>query len=175
MLSSAELDIIRRTAIRGRVALALTCVENAIERFQVRDERIREIVNILWGFVEKQNLASVDEEWRNARAVDLLDAVDSGSAIPESYRRLPAFLPRMLSDVLEIGLAEMYGAVRGYSEETLNLTVGVLEQCRDSGVPVPPVARFGRLPFAENGGWGHAVPRSFFGDPGPPSGAPAQR
>jgi hypothetical protein len=155
----------RQTAIRGGVALALVCVERALRRFSVRDERVSELVETLWGFVEQEDLAAVDHAWRDARAVDLLDAIDADSEIPVTYRGLSPFLPRLLSQALAIAMVEMYGSVRGFGKESFDLTLRALEDCERNGVPLPAIAKFAQLPFSEEDGWGRAVPRSFFADP----------
>jgi hypothetical protein len=168
MLTEADRDLIRRTAIRGRVALALTCVERALARYRIRDERIAELVEILWGFVE-DGLVDTDDAWRHARAGDLLEAVDKGAELPESYRDLPAFMGRALDDTLWIGLGHMYGAVPGYGAESYRLTIAVLDLCQRNDVPLPPLANFARLPFVQDGRADHAfgppVPRAFFAEP----------
>src|SRR5207253_1657914 len=98
-------------AIRARVATGLWCVERALEQSAVRDERVRELVDVLWGFVEQEDLAAVDRAWRRIDAAQLLGAVEDGLPTPPSYRLFPAFLPPLLHHVLWTALGEMYGAV----------------------------------------------------------------
>jgi len=158
-----KLHQIRRTAIRGRVALALTCLERALQQYDVHDERVVELVEVLWRFVEERDLAEADRAWRETRATDLLDAVDRGEPIPETYRGLPEFLARVLLEALEIGLGNLYAGVAGYSQGTFEPTVKVLELCERHGVPIPDPGVFAtRMPFSEARGWGKPVPRSFF-------------
>lgn len=47
VLTPRSLETIKGLAIRGRLALALTCVERALSQCQVNDERIRELVDAL--------------------------------------------------------------------------------------------------------------------------------
>jgi hypothetical protein len=158
-----DVNMLRRTSIRGRVAAALTCIERALRQFEVSDERITELVEVLWRFVEQPDaLDTVDDAWRQTRAADdLLEGVDKGLPLPETYRELPPFLARALYDILWIGLSELYHATVGHGAESLQLTKDVLELCAENGVEVPLLAPFARLPFPKVG-WGPAVQRSFF-------------
>ncbi len=162
-LAPSDLELLRRTSIRGRAALALTCIERALARFGERDQRILELVEVLWGYVEQKNLSAVDQAWRETRAADdLLEAVDKGLPLPESYRGLPQFLAKALDDAVWIGLSQMYGAVEGYGEESLDLTVGVVDSCARNGVAIPALTPFARHAFVEGDGWGPPVNRTFF-------------
>ena len=148
------------------MALALTCVEHALALYNIHDERIAELVVILWGFVE-DGLVDTDEAWRCARARDLLDAVDNGAVTPAAYCDLPPFIGRALYDTLWIGLGHMYGAVSGHGDESYRLTLAVLDLCQGNDVPRPRLARFARLPFVQDGHADHA-----FGQPVPRRSSP---
>lgn len=162
MLSAAELAAIQRTAIRGRMALALTAVERALDKFDVRDRRVRQLVETLWRFVEQEDLAAFDRDYRSAPGLDVIGAVELGSPRPGSYGHLPEFLPRALTDALSIVDSYLYASVPGSGPRSCESTVRVLEGCQDRGMPLPDVSQFARLPLRESDKWGRPVPRSFF-------------
>jgi hypothetical protein len=175
VVSSADKQVLKRTAIRARVALALTCVQNVIDQYRVHDARIKELTDVLWRFVEDDQLGDVDVAWSKSQISEFLwKVVEDGAPMPDAYCGRPEFLPQLLYDALWIGLANMDAGVVSYSEESFDHTVKVLELCEQHDVPIPPLSRFARLPFADaeypsrdygKYGWGPAVPRSFFAAP----------
>ncbi|MFN8540236.1 MAG: hypothetical protein U0232_22500 [Thermomicrobiales bacterium] len=52
----------------------------------MRDERIRELIDALWAFVEMEWLDEADAAWRETRTVTFLDAIDRGDPPPADYR-----------------------------------------------------------------------------------------
>jgi hypothetical protein len=164
LLSAEHQDLLKTTSIGGRIALALTCVERAVQLYQVRDRRITELVEIMWRFVEQKDWESVDQAWRQLPVVDLLDAAELGWPVPVSYRSLPLFLPRVLYETLELGLDSMYHALSGYDKPSYDRVVQILTLCEQGGITIPALGRFARMPFTDGRGWGHPVPRSFFQD-----------
>ncbi len=110
---------------------------------------------------------NLDEASRETGLSDFLfEFVEDGA--PESYRGLPGFLLQMLYDTLWIGIADYYGAVVSFSEESFDHTVNVLELCEKNRVQIPSLGTFAQLPFSRadywprDHGYGPVVPRSYF-------------
>jgi hypothetical protein len=88
--------MLKRTAIRARVALALTCIQNVVDQYRIHDERITELTDVLWRFVEDGTLNLYDG-WTEAQVSEILsDVVEDGVPLPDSYRGWPDFLPQLL-------------------------------------------------------------------------------
>jgi hypothetical protein len=158
------IDILKNIGIRGRVAVALLTIERALDGHHVHDPRVRDLVAILWRFVEPGNrLEDVDHAWRQTEiAKDLLDPVDRGDPIPPEYADLPEFIAKALYHALWIGLSEMYGSIRDFGPESLDHTIHVLRLCQSQGVELPDIKPIAQVRFDEQFGWGHPRPRAFF-------------
>jgi hypothetical protein len=162
MLSDADRDLLWKTSITGRLALALVCVERVIGVYQIQDERIQEFIELLWRFIESRSGLDFDAALRKVRLADLIIAVEFGESTPAAYASLPPFLPRLLYDTREVAVGDLYAALVDYSPYTFDCVVRVLDLCAQHGVPLPPIAVFARSHFSEAYGWGYPVSRSFF-------------
>ena len=165
-LSVDELDAIRRTSIRGRMALALRTLERMLDHFGIQNPVLDSLIDALWGFVEASNLAAWEQGIRQSSLADLIDLVDFGRQVPPDtgLPELPAPVLRAIYEIFaELAEGEMYGGVVGFSQPTSDATVRVVQLARDEGVPLPRVEPYPQLaPFSEKGGWGRPTPRSVF-------------
>jgi hypothetical protein len=140
-------------SIRGRMALAITCLEKYCNSKDIISDWLNCVMSKLWEFVETDRL----DEWEYA-IQKMTDTVDQMA------------LPKPVVDMLdliveEIGCGNLYAGTVGCSWDTLKPTVLVLEIALSEGVAIPELWPFLKSPFSENHGWGNRVDRSFFKTP----------
>jgi hypothetical protein len=173
MLSDELLQVIKGISIRGRMALAITCLEQTAKSYSVVSTELDEVITYSWSFTSTHYL----NEWDARFPKYVWDAIELMETHPllhlkrdtsfsdksRSFLRLP--LPVLIiCDVIwqEIGRSNLYGAVVGYSEETFIGTVKVLKFLEALNLPLPNLNSFTKSAFFENGGWGLKVNRDFF-------------
>ena len=168
-LAKADRDALRETAIRGRLAFALTAAGRLLSHLGVDDRDIREYLEALWQIVETDDLMNAfDALHKDLPAAAVFWAAEDGTPLPEQYRHLHPDVPRLLDCLVWIGTGEFFGSVTGYAEESYDLTLRVADLCARHGVPLPPLAPYASLRFEERipglgRGWGHPTPRASFG------------
>jgi hypothetical protein len=153
---------LKSVSISGRMAMATTCFEGIVKTLNLSSPDVDELVDIFWQFVEK-NLLS---EWESNvldKAGIVCDYIEGSAPLPaeSEFRRLPQFLLQMVSDIVDLGRADMYGAVTGYSQETCGFTLKVLNLALEHGFSISPVEPFLRSHITEFHGWGTASPGLF--------------
>jgi hypothetical protein len=154
-------------AVRGQVALQLTAIEWALARYGVADDRIADLVEALWTFVEILDVTGASDRSFASRAGDLLAAFDQAAPLPDSYRDLPPFIISALYDTWEIVWVYSSWQADRKGEESLISTMHVLELCAQHNVPIPQLAPFAQLAFPKEYGPGPTVPRAVFGERSP--------
>lgn len=147
---------IKSISIRGRTAMAIICLENVINKTQMMSPKLTELLDIIWQFVEADDLGEWDEQiyrWHNLEG-DLLENSE--------FTLLPEFILEMISETEEVAGGNLYGGVVGYSSFTFNPLVNVLNLALENGFGIPDVEPFKKSSFSEDGGWGFPVTRNFF-------------
>lgn len=173
-------DLIRRLkriSIRGRMALAVTCLEQVVAALVPDRERLDPLFDLLWSHVETDRL----DVWEGAISVATQEVYSSSNAaydptggfaptIPAGsvFENLPRLVIEMLAAVVEVGTGNVYAGTGAFSEITLVPTLKILAVYQENGFPLPPLEPFERSSFSEHDGWGHRVDRSFFRSPAAP-------
>lgn len=145
------------------MAMAVTCFENIVRTLNLSSPSIEELIDIFWQFVETNDLSEWEEEVLD-KTGHVCDYIERSTPLPSDseFRRLPGFLLQMISDIVNLGRGDLYGAVVGYSQETYELILKVLNLTLEHGFPLPPIEAFQRSRITEYHGWGNRVPRAFF-------------
>jgi hypothetical protein len=149
-------NTIKSISIRGRTAMAITCLENVINERQMMSPKLAELLDIFWQFVEADDLGEWDERiyrWRNLEG-DLSEN--------SKFTHLPEFILEMISETETVAGGNLYCGVVGYSSLTFNPLVNVLNLALENGFEIPDVEPFKKSRFSKDGGWGFAVTRNFF-------------
>jgi hypothetical protein len=163
MVDSATREALTHIGLRVRVGIALACVERMIAQHSIADDRVEELVEALWAFAEVPDDGEADERWRNTQAADdLLEAIDKGNSLPDSYQHVPRYIARALYDTLWSITVYVNNYLHDGGEESHFMIVRVLDLCTQHGVPLPSIEHFSHLSIDEDEGWGRTMPRSFF-------------
>jgi hypothetical protein len=160
---------LKRVSINGRVAFGTTCVELALEHFELlQHPYAKQLLAKLWDFVSSSDLG----EWEESIEIYSAAAAAAGpnsepmqaadAALRRWYASLPLVLIELVDNVLEIGRANLYAATVGPSATTLDATMRVVALMKLIGLPLPSLTPFEKSSFAECHGWGNRVNRAFF-------------
>src|SRR5687768_15520281 len=105
----------KEISIRGRLAYGVTCLEKALEQFNIKNDLIeKEVLPVIWEFTKSTDLAKWEE---SINKIDPLNEVSG--PLKDLYGQLPSFIPEMISNVIEIGAGNLYGGTGEYSLSTL--------------------------------------------------------
>lgn len=152
-------------SIRGRMAYALVCLEEAIHLLGLRDASLDEVLRRLWTFTSETDLSSWEESvmdmmWPTIALLDGHPVTDD-----DPLAEVPTELKTLLYLTVEnVGRGNLYSAVVGPSVETLDGVLRVIEGAQRIGISAPPIDRFLRSSFKEAHGWGEPRSPTFFAD-----------
>jgi hypothetical protein len=158
-------EMVKGISIRARMALAITCLESVLSTFSIRAEEKSAILETFWQFVEDDRMWKWDLDRRTNDSLMIIgEYINHVQDIPKEYscRNLPDFALRMVFETDELGMSDLYGEVCGYSKHTFASVINILRLMVTHGFPMPSLNPFLKSSFQDNGGWGSAVPRTFF-------------
>jgi hypothetical protein len=154
---------LKSVSISGRMAMAVTCFEHIVKTMNLSSSAIDDLIDTFWQFVETNDLS----EWEATvldKTANICDYIERSTPLPpdSEFRHLPPFLLQMVSDIVDLGRGNLYGAVVDYSQETYRLTLEVLNLALGHGFSIPSIEPFLRSQITESRGWGNPVPRAYF-------------
>jgi hypothetical protein len=158
-------EVLKHVSIKGRMAMAVRCLERVLERQRLSPSERDALLEEFWAFVEKEDLGAWDRHRRGNEALMAVgDFIEQGWELPagSGLRDLPRFVLEMIYKTDELGMGDLYGAVKSYSLETHAALLRVLDLALEHGFDIPPVEPFLKSPFTQERGWGASVPRTFF-------------
>lgn len=173
-------EAVGRISIRGRMALAARCFDDACAHFGLDDPEMRALSDCFWSFTstmdmgawetsipdgapQTDELMKVTSDPSITHGPSWKTAPDSISETPPAYLRMPFGLAVMVVLMYdEIGRGNLYSGVQDGSRGTWNATLRMLACMRQMGLPLPALEPFLRSPFTEDEGWGLPRPREFF-------------
>src|SRR5262249_52670385 len=166
-LSSELVGQLKDLSIRARMAMAIECLTPVLEHYELPEDLRQDLLDLLWRFVEEYDLAQWDEDRRKNGTLDIVGwFVESGKDIPAAspVRSLPRFVLEMICETESLGTDDLYGAVIGYSEHTLERLVRVLSLAAEHGFPIPSITRFLFSAFSRSDEWGRPTSRTSFSE-----------
>jgi hypothetical protein len=154
---------LKLVSISGRMAMAITCFEHIVKTLNLSSPAIDDLIDTFWQFVETNDLSQWEAKVLDKTAY-ICDYIERSAPLPpdSEFRRLPQFLLQMVSDIVDLGRGDLYGAVVGYSRETYDLTLKVLNLALEHGFSIPSIEPFLRSQITEFHGWGNRAPRAYF-------------
>ena len=168
-LGAIMTDSFQEISIRGRLAYGVTCLESVLKHYGIKNELLDEIVlPSIWAFTSSRDLGAWDNSINKIDPNNLLgDSVIISSSNAENplkrlYQSLPDFIVEMISNVIEIGTANLYGGTQQGSPHSLKPLKNVIQACKMNNVTLPDITPFKKSLFEEYHGWGHERERNFF-------------
>jgi len=164
MLDPKTISTLKRISIRGRVAYGACCLENAMLHFKIKNDVLDEVIWRIWTFTSSNNLDEWDELTNEVNPICILDENIPSDPLFLLYTALPFDLVDMVSEVIEIGVGNLYAGTGEYSPSTLEHLINVIEKCMILKIELPVFAHFERSSFSEEHGWGLERDKSFFAE-----------
>lgn len=163
MVPSHIQEALKSVSIIGRMAMATSCLEQVVIQLQLTSPRIIELLDLLWRYVETDDLGEWDEQLTKMLNDIQWQNIGKNVLVAHSeFAHLPKFVLRMIDETIEVGGANLYTGVDGYSLYTLIPLINVLNLALENGFKIPPVEPFLKSKFSDHHGWGYSVPREFF-------------
>jgi hypothetical protein len=149
-------------SIRGRLAFGMACLEKLVDDLNSNHPLFQTIVfPKIWQFTSTDNLG----EWeQNIRDVDPMCVLDdkADSDLKVLYNKLPKDIVSTISDVIEIGTANIYGGTDNNSPMTLEPLNSVINTMTKLEIPLPDIQTFKKSSFNEFHGWGDNQTRDYY-------------
>ena len=174
--TSPLVNTFKDVSIRGRLAYGAICLEQALAQFHIDHPLLHELVLArIWAFTSASDLGEWDEK---IREVDPFIVVDSAPLNQEPepatlsrvtfkdlrdlYQNIPCEISCLISEVIEIGTANLYGGTGEYSTFTLEALKAVIQHCVSLKIPLPEIEPFKKSKFSEHHGWGSERPKEYY-------------
>ncbi len=154
----------KKISIRGRVAFAICCLESIIiaNRYDINDWSV--LLNKLWMIAELE----VVSDWLYIVAECLPENIlevasyDYGSfqyinedeyeQLYELYSKCREDIWELIEIIFDLGTAQMYSNIKGFSEATLSELEKVITFMKAKNIDMPSVSQFRMLLYCD--GWG---------------------
>lgn len=159
----------KKISIRGRVAFAICCLESIIMacRYDINDWSV--LLNKLWLIAELEDVSDWLYITAECLPENILEAAsyDYGSfqyINEDEYEQLYKLYSECKEDIWELieiifdlGTAQMYSNIKGFSEETLSEIEKVITFMKAKNINMPSVSQFRMLLYYD--GWGETFDR----------------
>lgn len=146
-------------SIIGRFAFGLTCLEHTCQAWQVKSQKMNELIEYLWTFTSSHGLDTWESELN-----EFLPNYTYEMPTRFEYGFLENDKQELLTDlileVIEIAGANLYGGFR--SEYTMVHTLKVASLLEENNIELPNLTPFQKSKVTEFHGWGNPVDKSFF-------------
>lgn len=150
-------------SIRGRVAYGILCFEHVLIVSDAKTSDWELVLNRLWEFTNSLEL----DEWQD-RAVEVIPEVVLNSlfssdefvtiselefdTLSNLYRKETEDVLSILDEIYDVGSAELYGSVKGYSPYTLDRVMDILSVLQKYQIDPPAIEPLKKYDF--QGGFG---------------------
>jgi hypothetical protein len=132
-------------SIRARVAFAATCVESAIQHFEILGAG--DFLETLWRFCEEENLLEWEGRIQAIHPIHWQEA-----ALTHLDPRVQTALRELFANAIAVGLRNLYSDYR--SLETEESLADVMRQMQVLNLELPDLELFGFSKASEAKGWG---------------------
>lgn len=160
--------ILKQTSIRGRMAIGIFCLEETLKKENINASLLSELLDKLKSFTSSNQLDKWDSLINEYDPITILDThpdnklddydfLDSKKAVDlkNLYSNINKAILEMISDVIEIGTANLYGGTGQFSEYSLTPLLKVI---KDSTNNEPVKINIEKIayssPFNQENGWG---------------------
>jgi hypothetical protein len=149
-------------SIRGRLAFGMTCLEKLVSNLNSDHPLLQTIVfPKIWEFTSTDDLGAWEQKINDVDPVCVLDA-KADSDLKKLYNKLSKDIVSTITDVIEIGTANIYGSTGVNSPMTLEPLNSVINTMTKLKVPLPDIKTFKKSNFSEFHGWGNNQPRAYY-------------
>ncbi|MEN0048749.1 MAG: hypothetical protein AAF806_16930 [Bacteroidota bacterium] len=175
-MNSEIVERLKKISITGRMALGIRCLETNLQDLGLLDyPEVQRMLSDFWEYTSSNNLVEWEEKILEYEPWFLFANVertgfkgfkhlsnDEAKKIYDVIKRFERRLSEIITEVIEIGISNLYSGVRKYSECSLRATMNVMEMLEAMKIPLPNLEIFEKSKFSEHHGWGIRRDRSFF-------------
>lgn len=159
----------KKISIRGRVAFAICCLESIIMAYRYDINEWSVLLNRLWLIAELEDVSDWLYITAECLPENILEAAsyDYGSfqhINEDEYEQLYKLYSECKEDtwelieiIFDLGTAQMYSNIKGFSEATLNEIEKVITFMKAKNISMPSVSQFRMLLYYD--GWGETFDR----------------
>ena len=149
-------------SIRGRLAFGMTCLEKLVSSLNLDHPLLQTIVfPKIWEFTSTDDVGEWEQRINDVDPLCVLDD-KADSDLKTLYNKLPKDIVATISDVIEIGTANIYGGTGDNSPMTLEPLNSVINTMTKLKVPLPDINTFKKSSFSQFHGWGDNQTRDYY-------------
>jgi hypothetical protein len=161
-------------SIRGRLAYGMCCLEKMVDHFNSNNSLLTLLVfPKIWEFTSSSALDEWERYMNEIDPVCILDPQATFRNFPSLnkktfdelallYKTLPKVITETVSDVIQIGTANIYGGTNNNSPSTSKPLNRVIKSMQTQKILLPNIATFKKAVFNEFHGWGNENQRSYY-------------
>lgn len=157
-------------SIRGRMAFAIICLENAIKHFKLDETQWIFIYKMLWRYTNT-NVGKWHEQMAECTPNGVLNSTDDLSdleflnetefwEINKLYQKTNKIILRIIDVIFYIGIKDLYTSITNGSQETLKYIQEIIDLLNNNNIALPNIKLFNQFPISENNGWGREFERA---------------
>ena len=154
-----------KISIRGRVAFAISCLENSIKFYSLEQLDWSFLVNKLWSYTNS-NIGTwhyIMSEATPFGVVGQTDNVDDLEYLSvEEIKKLEILyinsnkvVNSIIDLIFDIGTRDLYASIVNNSPTTIKYLTEIIELLSDNQIPLPDIEKFKKFSISENEGWGN--------------------
>jgi hypothetical protein len=159
-------DDFKMVSIRGRLAYAISCLENALKYYKCNTTDWRIVLEQLWTYTDIQFF----DDWHYTIAEILPESVlesnifdvDDHEYINEMqficlhnlYSNTNNEIKDIIQFIFNIGICEFYGKLENYGQLTLDNMEVLINYMISNSIPLPDMSRFKVFYYDDGNGWG---------------------
>lgn len=154
-----EKSLFEPISITGRFAFGVTCLERLCEEWQVKNQKMNELIELMWTFTSSDDLSVWDRHIYEVLP-DYKYEVPTKLGYEFLHKDRKKILTDVILEVVEIGMANSYGGFE--SEYTMRPTIKVANLLEANNIELPDLNPFKKSKVTEFHGWGNRVDKNFF-------------
>ncbi|GAA4275919.1 hypothetical protein [Aquimarina mytili] len=152
-------------SIRGRVAYAIICLENAIRFYEKENLDWLYIFNLLWAYTKDEvgnwhypmaestpKSIMFDADY-SSKEMEYIDR-DEYEKLSLLYKNSNNTINYIIDKLFEIGTRDLYSSIINNSPDTLKYLQEIIDVMEERGITLPNIKFFQKFPISENEGWG---------------------
>lgn len=154
-------------SLRGRVAYAISCLENMISalEYDINDWEI--VLNYLWTFTDIRYLDDWNEIIVEVIPENLLEfetyeeqkfahlSKEEYLYLRKLYKSCDLSIHILIREIFELGISHAYSVIEGHGKNSLKCMEQIILFMEKNQFPLPDVRLFLMYSFEENRGWGN--------------------
>jgi hypothetical protein len=153
-------------SIKGRVAFAICCLENAIKHFNYNPNEWRIVLEKLWAYT---NIEFFDD-WHYSIAEILPESIlefdiyeeenfeyleeEQFEMLQKLYNSSNATVKDIIKFIFDIGISEFYGRLENHGQRTLDKLKILINYMVSNGIQLPDINILKIFSYDDGDGWG---------------------